>query len=296
MSAALATPLTSADRCDRCGAQAYVRVVLLSGEAGNLSFSYDGMTALSQMLDERRLGSLTRTCLSLVRGGTRVGTVAAQLVGPHLPPVVWQWISALRGKGRRLSDCSLLNPEMGSAVQQWAADMGSDTSRRPPSDPHASRLRALKQSDRGNYNKGYLGGWGVDFRDPTADRLLVELCFTIPPEQFLLGGTPRSLARRAFADRVPAVVRNERKKGYQAPDWHVALNAARSEVSAEVERYAKVPEVGGFIDTNRMRRLLADWPRDGDWNSDERMQKYRQALLRAASAAHFASRSTGSNH
>ncbi len=26
------TPLTAADRCDRCGAQAYVRVVLTSGD------------------------------------------------------------------------------------------------------------------------------------------------------------------------------------------------------------------------------------------------------------------------
>ena len=31
-----ATPLTAADRCDRCGAQAYLRVVLLSG--GELLF------------------------------------------------------------------------------------------------------------------------------------------------------------------------------------------------------------------------------------------------------------------
>ena len=37
MTAALATPtLTAADRCDRCGAQAYVRVVLTSG--GELLF------------------------------------------------------------------------------------------------------------------------------------------------------------------------------------------------------------------------------------------------------------------
>ena len=31
-----ASPLTAADRCDRCGAQAYLRVVLLSG--GELLF------------------------------------------------------------------------------------------------------------------------------------------------------------------------------------------------------------------------------------------------------------------
>ena len=31
MTAALASPLTAADRCDRCGAQAYVRVTLNGG-------------------------------------------------------------------------------------------------------------------------------------------------------------------------------------------------------------------------------------------------------------------------
>lgn len=37
MTAALATtPLTAADRCDRCGAQAYLRVLLMSG--GELLF------------------------------------------------------------------------------------------------------------------------------------------------------------------------------------------------------------------------------------------------------------------
>ncbi len=36
MTTTLASPLTAADRCDRCGAQAYVRVLLGSG--GELMF------------------------------------------------------------------------------------------------------------------------------------------------------------------------------------------------------------------------------------------------------------------
>ena len=36
MTSMIASPLTAADRCDRCGAQAYLRVVLLSG--GELLF------------------------------------------------------------------------------------------------------------------------------------------------------------------------------------------------------------------------------------------------------------------
>jgi asparagine synthase (glutamine-hydrolysing) len=269
--------------------------VMLSGEAGNLSFSYHGMAALSQMLSERRWGSLARTSVGLIRGGTRIGTVAAQLIAPHLPVSVWQAISRLRGKGRRLSDYTLVNPALEQSLLKTAAATGSDTSRRPPLDAHRSRIWGLQHGDSGNTNKGYLGGWGVDFRDPTADRRLVELCLTIPPEQFLLGGKPRSLARRAFADRLPAAVLHEQRKGYQAADWHEALTAARPEVSAELARCARVPEVRDLMATRTMNRLLDEWPTDGNWNSDERIQKYRLALLRGTSAAHFTRRSTGSN-
>ncbi|CAM5724180.1 hypothetical protein [Streptomyces] [Streptomyces violaceorubidus] len=37
-----ASPLTAADRCDRCGAQAYLRVVLLSGGVNCSSAAHHG--------------------------------------------------------------------------------------------------------------------------------------------------------------------------------------------------------------------------------------------------------------
>lgn len=50
VSAALATPLTSADRCDRCGAQAYVRARLATG--GELLFcAHHGREHLPKMQD-----------------------------------------------------------------------------------------------------------------------------------------------------------------------------------------------------------------------------------------------------
>lgn len=50
VSAALATPLTSADRCDRCGAQAYVRARLHTG--GELLFcARHGREHLPKMQD-----------------------------------------------------------------------------------------------------------------------------------------------------------------------------------------------------------------------------------------------------
>ena len=268
--------------------------VMLTGNVGNMSFSFDGMSALPDMLAEGRLVELARTASALLKNGSRVGTVGAQLFGPFLPRAVWRAISRIRGKGRRLSDYTALNPGLEPRMTEMAKARGLDVSYRPRRDPRATRLWALQRVDQGNYNKGYLGAWGLDLRDPTADRRLIELCLTIPAEQYLAGGVPRSLARRAFADRLPQSLLWERKKGYQAADWHEALTSARAEIADEVERCAAVPASAGLLSTERMRKLVADWPADG-WNEPETMQNYRLALLRGTSAAHFVRKASGSN-
>ncbi|MBA2466137.1 MAG: asparagine synthetase B [Sphingomonas sp.] len=268
--------------------------VMLSGDAGNMTFSYDGMAALSKMLREGRLASLARTAFSLATRGTRLGTLGAQIVGPFLPRVLWAAILQVRGKSPRLTDYTLINPVLEPSLARAAVERGLDFSYRPRSDPHSLRTWVLERVDAGNYNKGYLGGWGVDVRDPTGDRRLFELCLTIPPEQFLAGGVPRSLARRTFADRLSPAVTSMRKKGYQAADWHEALTNARSEVDEEVERSSKLPLVRGLLSTEKMRQLVRDWPHDR-WNEDEVIEKYRLALLRGTSAAHFVRRASGSN-
>jgi asparagine synthase (glutamine-hydrolysing) len=268
--------------------------VLLTGQAGNMSFSYDGMAALSQMLGQGRWIALARTAASLVRRGARIGTVGAQIVGPLLPKQVWSAISRARGKGRHITDYTSINPALVPGLDRTAAERGLDFSYRPRSDPHSLRTWVLERVDMGNYNKGQLGGWGVDVRDPTADRRLVELCLSIPAEQYLAGGVPRSLARRAFADRLPEAVCRERKKGYQAADWHEALSKARAQVAEEVERSSNVPLSCEILSIPRMRELVGDWPAGG-WNEDRVVEQYRLALLRGTSAAHFIRKASGSN-
>lgn len=156
------------------------------------------------------------------------------------------------------------------------------------------RLWAMRRVDMGNYNKGALAGWGVDRRDPTADKRLVEYCLSIPTEQYLADGVQRALAKRALADRLPQAVLNQRKKGYQAVDWHEGLTAARAEVAAELERLSACAPAAKTLDIERMKRLVENWPTTG-WERDEVMQPYRLALLRGISAGHFLRKATGAN-
>jgi asparagine synthase (glutamine-hydrolysing) len=113
-------------------------------------------------------------------------------------------------------------------------------------------------------------------------------------EAFLSEGEPRALGRRALADRLPPAVLNERRKGYQAADWHEGLTAARGAIEEEVARLAHCASAGETLDVARLRRLAKDWP-DKGWERQKVVSAYRLALLRGVSAGHFLRKTSGAN-
>jgi asparagine synthase (glutamine-hydrolysing) len=140
--------------------------------------------------------------------------------------------------------------------------------------------------DFGNFNKGILGGWQIDRRDPTADLRLIEFCLAVPTDQFQRDGLTRALARLALSDRLPRAVLEERKRGLQAADWHERLTAVRDRVAAELDRLSACPEAVQALDPERLRTLVENWPSDG-WERDQVIMVYRGGLLRAITIGHF---------
>ncbi len=274
------------------GAKARGCTMILTGAFGNMSFSWQGMDKLARLLERGRLVSLAREAAALRRNDIRLGTILSQTIGPFLPVPVWKAIARLRGSSRDLTAFTAIHPALLGQVD--AARGGFDLSFRPRRDGAATRVAALSRTDIGGYSKGLLGGWGIDMRDPTADRELVEFCLRVPAEQYLRGGVPRALARRAFADRLPPAVAAEQRKGYQAVDWHEGLSAARQELREEVGRIAATDEAAGALDTQKMQTLLDNWP-EGGWHKPEVFQPYRLALMRGVSTGHFIRKATRSN-
>jgi len=268
--------------------------VLLTGVAGNASFSYDGMASLHGLLKRGKLVRLAGQTLNLKRNGTRLGSIAAQVLGPVMPRPLWRAVERLRGAPKGLASSSLLSDEAAAAygIAERARERGLDLDYRPRGDPDAIRLRMLSRMDQGNYKKGTLAGWGVDLRDPAADQRLIEFCLAIPVEQFSAGGRPRSLARRSFADRLPAALLAERRKGLQAIDWHEGLD--RREIGEEMRAIADCAPAAEAIDVNAMQRLLDDWP-EGRWHDRDVVSRYRLALLRGISAGRFIRQALGAN-
>jgi len=273
--------------------------VLLTGNMGNMTISYDGMHLLPELLRSGHWLRLWRECAALHRAGRRRwGGLAAQLVGPFMPAPLWHLL--MRGRrfgGEGLRSYSALLPDIARdpALAAKARERALDFSYRPRDKSAASRLWVIGRGDLGAARKGTLAGWRLDCRDPTADVRLIELCLSIPTEQFLRDGVPAALLRGAFADRLPPMVLDERRKGRQGADWHEGLDLARAGLSDELRRQETCGAARRVVDLPRLKAAVnGDWPKGG-WHRLEAEGAYRYLLLRGVSAGFFLRKVAGGN-
>ena len=278
-------------------AKARKLTVLLTGQMGNMTISYNGAERLAELLRAGRLLSLAREGGKLAASGAMTGkSVIGQSLGAYFPAGLWKWLAQRRNRDMDIREYSAISPERldSLGLDRLARERDLDPSYRPRKNGFDTRLWVMRRVDPGPWNKGTLAGWGIDQRDPTADRRLAEYCLSVPMEQYLGNGRVRSLGKRALADRLPAVVLDSRRKGYQAVDWHEGLSAARADADEELTRLTGCGPAADALDLARMRRLAAHWP-DSGWERQSVINAYRLALLRGISVGHFLRKASGSN-
>jgi len=275
--------------------------VLLTGGMGNFTLSHDGSQHLPGLLGHGRLLALARIAAQLRARGWSARRLAATTLGPFLPGWLWAWANERLGRSWALDAYSALRTDAARAhdIDGRATARGLDLSYRPWADGRAMRLWGLERVDMGPYNKGTLGGWGIDLRDPTADRRLIEWALRVPEEQYILGGEPRSLARRAFADRLPPEILRETRRGYQAADWHVGAGAALNGLREEIDAVTRCADADALVNAGGLRGLVDAWPDlapdDPRWNQPAITDRYRHMLLRGVAAGHFLRRVARTN-
>lgn len=269
--------------------------VMLTGQAGNLSFSHTGYELLPQLFGRLRWIRLARTAAAMRGQGATLGFAAQLAAGPYVPRPLWRLIARLAGKDRdALFVDRGVHKDRIAGLMGRAEQLGIDTSFRPRRNGIGDRLRTLQGLDLGNYNKGMLAGWGIDVRDPAADRDLVQFCLRVPASEYLVDGRPRALALAALADRVHPAVLEERRKGFQAADWQQSVAGALGQIEDEVERLRACAPAADVVDLDEMRALLRA-PPGAQVDEVAQVRKYRGALLRSLSVGHFLRKASGSN-
>ena len=266
------------DRAAAAGAQ-----VMLTGQYGNHTISASGLGVLADLIRSGRWAHWAREAPALVAaGGVRWRGALATSFGPFMPH--WAWLGLAEtflGTSRRFGTAFLLKPEWARRVEAAA---GPRLDAHPAANSYLRRLRLLQMLDKGNNRKANLAIWGIDERDPTADRRLVEFCLSLPYDQLLDGGVSRPLAREALADRLPRQIIEGRPRGYQVADWYESVDVR--ELSSHVDLIEADPLCEEMFDIEKLREMIGRWPREG-WHRADVIQEFRIALHAALSAAHF---------
>jgi asparagine synthase (glutamine-hydrolysing) len=275
--------------------------VLLTGQSGNLTLSFNGLRGLGDFARAGRFDKLIQLLpgAARFRHKTMWETLKAEVLRPAVPPklraALWRW----RNPGEEPSTkYAAIRSEFAVAVGLSAtlAAQGDDglsvytTDSRKLIAHHmqAQRTRLLETQ------RTLRAYYGFELRDPLADPDLMEFCLAIPREQYLLGGVQRSLARRVLADRLPPALIAERGLGQQNPEWFARLSAQRESFAAEIERLATHPLAAEMLDLPRLKQLIDTWPADAE-TAQARRFDYQVVLTRAVQTGRFIRWATGGN-
>jgi len=256
--------------------------VLLTGQVGNFGLSAGGECHLPDLLREGGLTPWWQAARGF-GGGSVAGwrSVLNRSFGPFLPRALYSL--TLRASGREARSTFDVPFLRAPYREQAEADLGAELGElRPPRSFFEYRREMVLRRDDGS--KISLARWGIDTRDPTADRRLVEFCFSLPVEALIAPGQARPLFEAAMSDRIAPQVLSSRLRGYQAADWHETIT--KSQVSDRFNRYKQHDLVRELFDVDYVQSMIDRWPSSG-WEDRKTMSLYRNELLGVLSLADF---------
>lgn len=237
--------------------------VLLTGNSGNLTLSWDGSNAVPTAVREGRWGYAWREVRASARltGRGYLRAIWNHVVMPHLSRAAISKVSQWRGGAPvvPLSDYTALNPDFFSQPDVAAILAGLD--RQQALSPTEQRRRSLAYAQSANEVVG-LGRavHGLEQRSPLADRRLLEFCFSLPDAQYRKDGISRRLVRRVMGNRLPAKVLDNTKRGFQCPEYFHRMGQQRDELAAALADLEHSPLANRLLDLPRLRKLMAEWP------------------------------------
>ena len=267
--------------------------VMLTGAAGNATFSYDGTSPLTDLaargcwisvLREARAASMGRSCLR---------AVASEALLPAVPD--WVYLPLLKVLRPSLvidpfSSWSPLRREYARRmdVKRRGATFGHTSLFRQTLEPSGlirARMFSRGSEDLGDLDQAFSLIHDLPSRDPTSYRPLVEFCLGIPDDQYFRNGQARYLARRMLRGLVPEMVISEPRRGRQGADWFLRLLHQRQELIVELDLLSKDKGLASVINFRSLRRALVDWA--GGPVTDAQAFRLELAIPRAIATSRF---------
>jgi len=266
--------------------------VMLAGHKGNSTISYTGMRSLAESARKGHWRHLWREvqALGLATGKGRRYTLKHEVVRPLTPPLLaglLQRLTRTPHPSTWETTASAIKPEFARVMQveeRLRAGKKDQLSARRWGELEFRTTVLMGGPDVLDTYSGFRAWFGIETRDPTSDRRVVEYCFAIPGSQYLRNGVGRWLIRRAMEGKLPDQVRNRTTIGAQSSDWNEWFPAMKGEFQAELDRLGRSEMANRCLDLAKMCSLTAQWP---ERLSIEHHRDYHLMLLRGIMMGRF---------
>lgn len=252
--------------------------VCLTGDLGNLTITAGGFATLPDFLWQKSYRAWLREFRILSAEGKmrRRGAVAVS-AGGYAPRALWELLAKATGRSQ--------TAPLPLVRKDWQpTDGGGSNAPRPPRNTYQDRIETILNTSIGSFRKGNLAQFGIDERDPTSDRRVIEFCLSLPADQLLKDGVERPLFARAMAGLVAPDVIAGQQRGLQAADWYDSYT--RSGLQDYVSSISANPRVAAIVDVEALEALTASWPETAIGSPDD-VAAFRVPLMRTLSAAYF---------
>jgi asparagine synthase (glutamine-hydrolysing) len=234
--------------------------VMLTGEMGNFTMSYDGSALFAELLLTGRWWRLFSEITSSRRRWRYI--LRSLTIAPTIPAAFFrQYKQWRRGRRPPWHGFSAIHPEFAarSGVVARAAQEYMPFDEPPPRDGRLARIRSFNfYCETADWFAKLRAKFGIDNRTPAFDRRLVEFCIGIPQDQYLRKGHDRWLIKRAMQGRLPDVVLSNNKYGVQSADWFARLTREQGQIATELKRLSENSDVASIIDLQRLTAILQD--------------------------------------
>lgn len=259
--------------------------VLLTGQQGNATVSFPGEPSwFWSSLGRGAFGEAWRA-LARAEPDPWLALKRQVLRRPLKGPLeAWRRRRALRREDWLAE--SALAPSLSRALDlgRRMAEAGHDPTFASPGPSLALALLLPGRNEGGAVWQILAEQAGLEVRDPTADRRLVEFCLRVPPSQWRRRGQDRWLLRRAFRDRLPAALLGQAPRGLQASDLAGRVIEERDAFREALSDLEACPAARECLDLPKLKTLLDGLDPSRAWAS------YDEAgciLLRGISAGMF---------
>ena len=243
--------------------------VLLTGDGGNLTFSWEGNDNLAALARSGRWISLYRDLTGLARttGESRAALFRRWVIREMLPPrILAAYHRARENRAVALPAGHFLSKDFSEekGLERRAAAGEMNPRRRQLMTDAAIRVHMLEflQPQWASTYALLAAQMGLTLAAPLRDRRMVDFCLSAPPDQYFRNGVTRWLARRMLEDRVPAENLRAPWGGHNFPDAMQYLERWRPEFLDRLSALETSPLASRMIDLPRLRAMLeAEFPK-----------------------------------